>query len=609
MKPKGFVNLVKWAKPYGLLVVFISLTTVLNPFLYSYVPQFIKYVVDVIFEGTTEGSITLPSFLLNYYATFTNQLTAVLVVGMSLLLFQIFRGSIMFFDGYNKGKLAENIAYDMRNKMYSHIQQLPFSYHSNVDTGDLIQRCTSDIDTIKSFLSSQLPQILYIIGNFLGGALQMGRISLPLMLVTLGVVPISMVASIIYFNYVKKKFEEIEEVEAKMTTALQENVNGVRVVKAFANEVFEIEKFRKQNHNYMHESQKLNTAIARYWGASDFVTTMQYAVTMAVAIYLSQKGLISSGDIIAALMYIGMLVWPIRGLGRIIGDFGKATVAANRIEEILKIPSEYEKDGTETPEVTGDIVFDNVGFKFADTEKHLLNGVNFTINSGETVAIIGKTGSGKSTIANLLVRMLDYESGSIRVNGVELNTIKKKWIREQIGIILQDPFLYATTVFENIKIGIKDIDPEKVYNAAKTASIHKDISQFDEGYNTLVGEKGVTLSGGQKQRIAIARMLILDKPVMIFDDSLSAVDTTTDLLIRNALKAKNKKLTSIIITHRITTAKEADKIIVLENGVVTAIGNHEQLAHQEGLYQKLWSIQGALESEFVKIVERGDQHE
>ena len=609
MKPKGFTNLVKWAKPYAWLVVFIILTTVLNPLLYSYVPQFIKYVVDVIFGGTTEGSITLPSFLLDFFGSFNNQLTAVLVVGMSLLLFQIGRGSIMFFDGYNKGRLAENIAYDMRKQMYSHIQQLPLSYHNNVDTGDLIQRCTSDIDTIKSFLSSQLPQILFIVGNFLAGAWQMGRISLPLMLVTLGVVPISATASIIYYRYVKKKFEEIEEVEAKMTTVLQENVNGVRVVKAFANEIFEIEKFRKQSHGYMHETQKLNMAVARYWSASDFITTMQYAVTMAVAIYLAQKGQVSPGDIIAALMYIGMLVWPIRGLGRIIGDFGKATVAANRVDEILRIPSEFAVDGSETPQVTGDIVFENVGFKFPDTDKHLLNGVNFTINPGETVAIIGRTGSGKSTIANLLVRMLDYESGSIRINGVELKTIKKQWIRQQIGIILQDPFLYATTIYENIKIGIKDINPEKIYSAAQTAAIDKDIKQFEKGYDTLVGEKGVTLSGGQKQRVYIERMLVMDKPVMILDDALKADDTTTDLMIRNSLKERNQKLTSLIITHRITTAKEADKIIVLENGIVTAIGKHEELVHQEGLYQKLWSIQGALESEFVKIVEGGEEHE
>ena len=264
MKQKGFRNLMKWAKPYAWLLFFIIFTTVINPLLYSYVPQFIKYVVDVIFGSITEGSITLPSFLTQYYDSISDQLTAVLIVGISLFLFQIVRGSIMFLDGYNKGRLAERIAYDMRNRMYSHIQNLPYSYHSNIDTGDLIQRCTSDIETIKSFLSSQLPQILYIVGSFTFGVIQMSQINVDLMLVTLAIVPISTTASIIYFRYVKRKFEQIEGVEAKMTTALQENVNGVRVVKAFANENFEIDKFRRQNREYSTENQKLNVAIAWY---------------------------------------------------------------------------------------------------------------------------------------------------------------------------------------------------------------------------------------------------------------------------------------------------------------------------------------------------------
>jgi ATP-binding cassette subfamily B protein len=323
---------------------------------------------------------------------------------------------------------------------------------------------------------------------------------------------------------------------------------------------------------------------------------------------LVQTSQVSAGDIIACLMYIGMLVWPIRGLGRIIGDFGKAVVASKRIEEILAIPDEYQNDGSEKPQVTGKIEFNNVGFRFDDSDKNLLNNVTFTINPGETIAIIGKTGSGKSTIASILVRLLDYQSGSIKIDGVELKEISKHWIRSHIGIILQDPFLYATTIYENIKIGLKDIDPEKVYEAAKMAAIHNDIVNFDKGYDTLVGEKGVTLSGGQKQRVAIARMLLLKKPVIVFDDSLSAVDTTTDLSIRNALKNNNRKLTSIIITHRITTAKEADKIIVLEEGKVAAVGNHEQLSNQEGLYKSLWDIQGALEDEFLKLVSGGEEN-
>ena len=302
--------------------------------------------------------------------------------------------------------------------------------------------------------------------------------------------------------------------------------------------------------------------------------------------------------------YISMLVYPIRSLGRIIGDFGKSSVAAKRIDEILLTKDEYQNDGKEITPITGNISFENVSFKFDDTDKHLLTDVSFEIKSGETVAVVGKTGSGKSTIANILVRMLDYDQGSIKLDGVELKELSKKYVRENVGIILQDPFLYAKTVYENIGIASPSSSNEDIYKAAKTAAIHKDIQGFDKGYDTLVGEKGVTLSGGQKQRIAIARMLVLNKPIIIFDDSLSALDTKTDLQIRNALKLRNDKMTSIIITHRITTAKEADKIIVLEEGKVSAIGTHEELSKKEGLYKSLWDIQGALEEEFLKMVDK-----
>lgn len=606
---KGLKLLMKWAKPYLPLLILVLFLSVLNPFLYSYVPQFFKYVVDFIFKGSlVEGRLTLPPFLVSFFDSFTNQLTAVIVVGITLVIYQAVRGIVMFLNGYFKGKLAESIAYDMRTKMFQHIQDLSFSYHNNVDTGDLIQRCTSDNDTIKSFLSAQLPQLLYILGSFTFGAIQMGVIEPKIMLVSLVVAPITITASIFYFRFMKKRFEIVENVESSMTTVLQENVNGVRVVKAFANENFEIEKFDKENRSFANENRKLMNIMAAYWGLSDFVTMLQYVLTLSVSIFLVQTSQVSAGDIIACLMYIGMLVWPIRGLGRIIGDFGKAVVASKRIEEILAIPDEYQNDGSKKPQVTGKIEFNNVSFRFDDSDKNLLNNVTFTINPGETIAIIGKTGSGKSTIASILVRLLDYQSGSIKIDGVELKEISKHWIRSHIGIILQDPFLYATTIYENIKIGLKDIDPEKVYEAAKMAAIHNDIVNFDKGYDTLVGEKGVTLSGGQKQRVAIARMLLLKKPLIVFDDSLSAVDTTTDLSIRNALKNNNHKLTSIIITHRITTAKEADKIIVLEEGKVAAVGNHKQLSNQEGLYKSLWDIQGALEDEFLKLVSGGEEN-
>ena len=597
---KGIKKLMRWAKPYTLLFIIIVIFTVLNPLTYSYIPQFIRYVINVVLEdNSVEGVSTLPSFFLDFFSKYDNKLTCITIVGVTLVLCQLLRGIMMFVNGYVKGKMAESIAFDMRTRLYSHIQNLSYTRQNNLDTGDLIQRCTSDIDTIKSFLTSQLPEILYIIASFASGAYQMYMIEKRIMLVTLIVAPISIVSSLVYFKYVTKKFEEIEDVEASMTTALQENINGVRVVKAFDNEAYEIEKFDKRNMKYRKKSEKLSNAMGLYWGLGDFLTMLQYALTTTIAILLARKGIVNTADIIACMMYIGMLVYPIRGLGRIIGDFGKATVASNRIYEVLDIEDEYEQsDGILEPEIKGNIEFKNVSFKFSDSEENLLNNISFNIKKGETVALVGKTGSGKSTIAAILTRLLEYNSGEVLLDGVNLKDISKKYLRKNVGIILQDPFLYAKTIIENIRVADPTLSDEEVYEAAKIASIHSDILEFSDGYNTLVGEKGVTLSGGQKQRIAIARMLILKKPIMIFDDSLSAVDTKTDLKIRNALKERKDNLTTIIITHRITTAKEADKIIVLEKGVISEIGTHQELANKEGLYKTLWDIQGALEKEF-----------
>lgn len=602
MKINKMKALFKWSKPHIFIMIIIMLLTIIVPVTYSYVPQFVKYVFDCVLLPDPNAEITLPNFLTEFFDSF-EKLESVLVVGITLVIFQLVRGGLMFLNGVLKGIYSERIAYDIRTKLYNHIQNLSFTYHNTVDTGDLIQRCTSDIDTIKNFISAQLPEILYIFASFISGAIQMAAINTNIMIITLCVIPITVTGGFLYFRYVSKKFDEVEEYESDMTVALQENVNGVRVVKAFAKEKYEIEKFAKKSKVFKDESFKLNRAMAFYWGFSDGITTLQYAITIGYCIYLARTGL-STGGIIACMSYISMLVYPIRSLGRIIGDFGKSSVAAKRIDEILLTEDEYQNDGKEITPITGNISFENVSFKFDDTDKHLLTDVSFEIKSGETVAVVGKTGSGKSTIANILVRMLDYDQGSIKLDGVELKELSKKYVRENVGIILQDPFLYAKTVYENIGIASPSSSNEDIYKAAKTAAIHKDIQGFDKGYDTLVGEKGVTLSGGQKQRIAIARMLVLNKPIIIFDDSLSALDTKTDLQIRNALKLRNEKMTSIIITHRITTAKEADKIIVLEEGKVSAIGTHEELSKKEGLYKSLWDIQGALEEEFLKMVDK-----
>lgn len=595
-------KLLKWAKPFIFLLLVICLLTIIVPVTYSYVPQFIKYVFDNVLEQK-DAVNTLPAFLINFFNSF-DPIKCVIVVGISLVIFQVLRGGLMLLNGYLKGYYAEGIAQNMRNKLFRHIGNLSFSYHNNVDSGDLIQRCTSDIETIKGFLSNQLPQILYIFASLISGAIQMASINVGIMLITFCVIPINFIASAIYFKYVSRKFDEIEKVEANMTTCIEENVNGARVVKAFAREKEEIEKFDKKNTTYKDEVEKMNRAMAYFWGFSDGITILQYAVTIGYCIFLAEKSLVGVGDIVVCISYISMLVYPIRSLGRIIGDFGKSIVAAKRVDEILSKDDEYVINGTLKPEIKGNISFKNVSFKFDDAESELLNNISFDIKAGETIAIVGKTGCGKSTIVHILERMLEYTSGSILIDGVELKDIDKKWLRKHIGIVLQDPFLYNKTIMENVRISSPNKSVDDVYRASQMAHVHNDILNFDKKYETLVGEKGVTLSGGQKQRLAIARMLILNKPVLIFDDSLSAVDTETDQSIRNSIKKYSKETTTIIITHRITTAKEADKIIVLENGCISDMGTHADLANRDGLYASLWKIQGALEEEFLNLVEK-----
>ena len=307
-------------------------------------------------------------------------------------------------------------------------------------------------------------------------------------------------------------------------------------------------------------------------------------------------------DITACLLLMGMLVWPMRSFGRIVSNFSKAMVAVNRIDDVLQKESEFAINGTLTPKITGKIEFKNVSFKFDDDDKNLLNDVSFKINPGEMVAFVGKTGSGKTTICNLITRMLEYQSGEIYLDDVSLKDIEKHYLRENVKMVLQDPFLFSKTVYENIGITNPNHQEERIYSAAKMAAVHEEIQKFEKGYKTIVGEKGATLSGGQKQRVAIARILVENSPVIIFDDSLSALDTKTDLMIRNALHNKENKQTMIVITHRTTTAKEADKIIVLNDGKVEAIGKHEELANKPGLYKELWGIQGELEKEFEMVM-------
>ena len=376
-----------------------------------------------------------------------------------------------------------------------------------------------------------------------------------------------------------------------MTNVLQENLTGIRVVKAFANEDYEINKFNNSLDEYTNVWKRTTKRMSTFWGISDVLTYGQLLLVFILSIYFVLDNKMDFDTVVVMFLYTEQIVWPCRSLGRQLAEFGKTSICCGRILEILDKEDEYDKTQNETPEIKGNIEFKDVSFKFDDATIPTLSNINLTINAGETVAIVGKTGSGKSTFVNMLNRLLDPTSGQILLDGNDITKMDKKHVRKHVGIILQEPFLYSRTIGENINITLPYNDNVKAKEFARVASVDTDIEGFELKYETMVGERGVTLSGGKKQRISIARMLAEKREILVFDDSLSAVDTETDLKIRNALKDNEGKSTMIIITHRITTAKDADKIVVFEDGRITHIGKHDELINQKGLYQTIWQIQ------------------
>ena len=442
--------LFKWGVKYWYMTLFVLFTTILLQYMYSEIPLFIQYGIKVL-EGVTPD-VGLQKIFLDILKKYDDVLTILLCLAIFVVSLQGTRSILRFFDNFTKQKMNENVAKDLRDTIYKHVDKLSYSYHNNVDTGDLIQRCTTDVETTSRFVSTRFVDFVHIISTIIIGAYRVGSINMTLMLVSIVFIPITGIASTIYFKYVSKKFKEIEDSESKMTTIIQENLASVRVVRAFNTEKFEMDKMDNQSKDYLNKNLKFSKVMSFYWGASDALTMVQYTLTVAVSIYLAKQGLVDAADISACLMLMGMLIWPIRGLGRIISDYGKALVAAERIDEVLRIPTEYVDDGDKTPEIKGNIEFKDVSFKFDDTDKYLLHNISFNIKQGETIAIVGKTGSGKSTLMNILTRMLDYNSGSIYLDGVELKEIKKQHVRKNIGTVLQNPFLFSKTIYDNIAI-------------------------------------------------------------------------------------------------------------------------------------------------------------
>lgn len=582
----------RWALFVGIIV-----TTVLYAVLTLVTPLVVSFVIDNVIDGVAINSVWL-KLLATAFGGVANIRQNLWLAGVMILVVTL----ILALDAWLRNRftavLSESFTRQLRDEMYDHLQRLPYSYHVQAQSGDLIQRCTSDVDQIRRFIANQIREFVYAVSILTVAIIILLGINQSMALVVFLIMPVIVILSLVFFKRMQTEFQKADDAEGLMSNTIQENLNGTRVVKAFNREIYELERFEAKNYIFRKLSENVSNQLAMFWGSSELICYAWILMIVLLGIRNSLNGMITLGDFFVFVSYATMVFYPVRNLGRVLSDMGKVTVSIGRLCAVLDVEEEDLTTGLE-PEIEGHLVFDHVFFKYDDGDHDVLKDVSFEIPARSTIAIMGPTGSGKSSLMYLLTRLYDYHGGSILLDGVELKTISRHFLRSKVGIVLQEPFLFSKSIFENIRIAAPEASEKDIYRAAAMSEVHGVITEFDKGYQTMVGEKGVTLSGGQKQRIAIARTIINESPILIFDDSLSAVDTETDAHIRDQLATINQA-TTFIITHRVASAQSADLIVVLEGGSVAQIGTHEQLLHEAGLYQRIAQIQSGTTVEEVK---------
>ena len=520
-------------------------------------------------------------------------------IASGFILLALFQGSLAFASQAMAARAAENVTRRLRNNLFDHIQRLSFGYHDQMPTGDLISRCSSDVEAIRRFFAEQaigMGRILMLFSINFAAILNLNQ---RLGFYSVVVIPLIVMVSYLFFRRISSVYEAYQEQEAQLSTTLLENLTGVRVVKAFARQPFEREKFDQDNWEKFRRGKKLLTMLSLFWPSTDILCGAQLILGLGIGASMAIRLEITVGTYMAYAGMIGMVIWPIRNLGRLIVNMSTALVSYKRVAEILREEQEPTDSGyqPEDGRLEGHLSFQHVSFQYEEGQP-VLEDITFECRAGDVIALLGSTGSGKTSLVNLLPRFYDYSEGLLLLDGVDLNTYSPHFLREQIGIVEQEPFLFSRTIRENITYGVhREVNQEEIEDAARAAAIHDAILSFPDGYDTLVGEKGVTLSGGQKQRIAIARTLIKDPRILILDDSTSSVDTETEASIRCALEFLMKNRTTFIIAHRIQSVENADLILVLEHGRIVQRGKHADLLQEEGIYRRIHTLQTRIEVE------------
>ncbi|MEQ8673113.1 MAG: ABC transporter ATP-binding protein [Aggregatilineales bacterium] len=532
-----------------------------------------------------------------------NILRLALLYGLGFILLSFVQGSSSYISGRWAAYTAESVAKRLRDYLFNHVQRMSFTYHDKMQTGELLQRCTSDVDAVRRFYVEQGAEIGRITLLFIVNFAAIMMINVPLAFASVVVIPFVLMLSTFFFKRISDRYEAFQNQEAVVSNRLQENLSAVRVVKAFARQQYEMEKFEVENYEQFHRGRVLTMMHSLFWPFSDALTSSQLLGGLVLGAFMVINDQITLGQYLAYAGMVRMIIFPIQNLGRLIVQTSTGLVSYDRVMDIVKEEREFLAEDATPPvsDLRGEIVFKNLTFEY-ETGMPVLRDINFKCEAGQTVALLGATGSGKTSLVNLLARFYDYTTGSITLDGIELREYPRRFLRENIGMVEQEPFLFSLTIRENITYSVgRDVSDSEVEAAARAAQIHDVImNKFPDGYETLVGERGVTLSGGQKQRVALARTLLKNPRILVLDDATSSVDTGTEAHIRAALKRMMKGRTSFIIAHRIQTVMHADLILVLEHGRIVQTGTHVDLIAQDGVYKRTYEMQSRIDDELEK---------